>query len=69
MKRHLENVLNKPGHIVTVERHDCRFGDGWRPVCIEEDCGYRGGVVPQEKAREIAEEHRRKTAPTRGIIR
>ena len=67
MIRHLENILNKPGHIVTLEHHQCRFGDGWRPVCIEEHCGYRGGVVPQAKAREIADEHRRKTAPKRGI--
>lgn len=67
MKRHLELLITKPGHIVTIEAHHCPFGDGWRPVCIEDYCGYLGGVVPQQKAREIAEEHRRKTAPVRRI--
>lgn len=63
MIRHLENILTKPGHIVTVEPHFCRFGNTWQPVCIEDDCTYRGPFVTEPRAREIAEEHRRKTAP------
>ena len=62
MIRHLEALITKPGHIVSIEAHHCRFGDTWQPVCIEEHCTYRGPFVPEAKAREIADEHRLKSA-------
>ena len=67
MIRHLEELLTIPGHVVTLDAHHCRFGDTWQPVCLEADCGYRGPFVNEARAREIAEEHRLKTAPVRGI--
>lgn len=68
MKRSdFEKLLTDLGHIATIEVHLCRFGDTWQPICLETDCGYRGPFVTEPRAREIAEEHRLKTAPVRGI--
>ena len=45
------------GHMVAVDEHDCRFGRTWQPVCIEDNCWYRGPFVPRKRARDIADEH------------
>ena len=70
MNATIHRLLTAPGHLVAVERHQCRFGDTWRPVCIEDDlrvgmgCNYVGPFVSRERAHAIAEEHRRKSAET-----
>ena len=50
-------------HIVTLQRHRCRFGDTWQAVC-ELGCNYVGPFVSHARAQAIAEEHRRKSAGT-----
>jgi hypothetical protein len=52
------------GHLVAVDPHLCRFGDTWRPVCLEDDCNFRGPFVSPGRARDMAVEHTRKTAGT-----
>lgn len=76
MNATIHRLLTAAGHIVTVQRHHCRFGDTWQPVCIadtwrpvciaDEDneygCNYVGPFVSHARAQAIAEEHRRKSA-------
>lgn len=62
MNATIHRLLTAPGHLVALEEHYCRFGHTWQPVCIEDDCGYRGPLVARERAHAIAEEHRRKSA-------
>lgn len=69
MNATIHRLLTAQGHLVAVDRHDCRFGDTWRPVCIDSDgdqfgCNYVGPLVSRFRALAIAEEHRRKTAGT-----
>ena len=60
-RRHLELLLTAPGHLCELVEHRCRFGDTWKPVCIEDDCHYVGPFVNRARAQEIASEHRLKT--------
>ena len=65
MTRHLERLMSATGHIVAIEGHDCRYGHGYRPQCIEGDCSYVGPIVTSHwRAMQIADEHRRKSAGT-----
>jgi hypothetical protein len=52
----------RPGHVVTVDGHDCRFGHTHQPVCL--DCDFRGPFVSYGRAKAIALEHFRKEAGT-----
>ena len=54
----------KLGHLVAIDVHHCRFGDTWRPVCLEDDCYYRGPFVTERRARAIANEHILKSVGT-----
>jgi len=56
------SYLFTPGHLVALDEHHCRFGRTWRPVCVEDGCGYVGPLVPKARARDIADEHTSKTA-------
>ena len=62
MNATIHRLLTAPGHLVAVDRHDCRFGRTWQPVCIEDGCHYRGPLVAEKRAHAIADEHRRKSA-------
>lgn len=60
----MNGYLDPTGHLVAVDKHDCRFGVTWQPVCLEDNCGYRGPFVTQALARAIADEHIRKSFGT-----
>ena len=66
MIRNLERLMTDAGHIVAIEEHDCRYGHGYRPRCIEDDdCRYVGPIVTSRtRAQQIGDEHRRKSAGT-----
>ena len=57
-------LLTDCGHLCAIDVHRCQFGDSHRPVCLEDDCRYVGPFVNEARARDIAEEHRQKTAGT-----
>lgn len=61
--RLLPNQMRHPaGHLTAILDHDCRFGRTWRPVCLDDACGYRGPFVSFARAEAITLEHRRKSA-------
>ena len=54
-------LLTNRGHLCAIDVHHCRFGNTYRPVCLEDDCRYIGPFVNEARARDIAEEHRLKS--------
>lgn len=61
MISYLEKLLGTEGHIVAIDAHNCRFGNTFRPVCLDDHCSYRGPLVSQRRAAAIGEEHRLKS--------
>ena len=59
----VRDLRRRPGHVVALRHYVSPiFGETWRPECIEGDCDYHGPFVAEQRAHEIAEEHRRKSA-------
>ena len=62
--------LRRGEHIVTVQLDESPFfGTTWQPICLEEECGYRGPFVPLGRAHAIATEHRQKSVGTWKVAR
>ena len=48
--------------MVDIREHtDCRFGHGYRAICMTNPCSFVGPVVNLARAEEIADEHRLKS--------
>lgn len=61
MRDNVIRMLTDPGHLCAIDTHQCRFGDTYRPVCLEDGCTYRGPYVSEVRAWAIADEHRLKS--------
>lgn len=51
----ISRLLTAKGHIVGIRPHTCRFGDTYRPECL--DCSYSGPLVSWPRAQAIGREH------------
>ncbi len=62
MNRDINLMLAGNTHIVAIDEHNCRFGWGHRPTCL--DCHYVGPVVSPHRAEAISREHTAKMLGT-----
>jgi hypothetical protein len=54
-RQQIRRLLDAAGHVVAYRPHNCRFGQTYRPECM--DCHYVGPLVSLPRARAIGEEH------------
>lgn len=64
-------IIERQGHATGIEVTDnLLFGTTYRPVCLEDDCGWRGGAIGTlARAHAIGDEHHDKTAGDWGPAR